>query len=292
MGANSSATVGHGNPVLYTFTGFAIEPYWLIIIQLLVIQMLQRLYSRFSPLKGHKKTWHIPLEIRVLKSKENEELPPMEVSIVDILLSLVSVAHFIYACYRQTECSSSVNYTAWRCYNAFGYRLFNYVLPSTISVLVQSSAKLTGDTFHPEKKRDIIILVLLMICIVLNGILLIVFIPFTITNALPMLVGFCWLLIPLLFALIITYALFISTILWCKKKKNFRRLFLAHFAVGLQVFFCLIIAMAYNCSQYCYFGGGYLEVIGYEFNSRDTGRWGSTLVNSSQLQAHTILAFF
>ncbi len=50
--------------------------------------------------------------------------------------------------------------------------------------------------------------------------------------------------------------------------------------------------MAYNYSQYCYFGGGYLSVIGYEFQSRDTGAWGRALANSSDLTTHNILAFF
>jgi hypothetical protein len=51
---------------------------------------------------------------------------------------MISVAHFIYACYRQQYCSTTVNYSDWKCYNSFGYRLYNYVLPSVISVLVQS----------------------------------------------------------------------------------------------------------------------------------------------------------
>ena len=47
-------------------------------------------------------------------------------------------------------------------------------------------------------------------------------------------------------------------------------LFGTHSAAGLQVFGCLILSVAYNYSQYCYFGVGYLPVLGYEFQSRDT----------------------
>jgi hypothetical protein len=50
--------------------------------------------------------------------------------------------------------------------------------------------------------------------------------------------------------------------------------------------------MAYNYSQYCYFGGGYISVIGYEYQSRDTAAWGRALSNSSDLVTHNILAFF
>ena len=67
MGANSSSTEQHGNPVLYTFGGITVQPYWLIIVQLIVIQFLQRLYSRFSHWNDkEKQTWFTALEIAVL----------------------------------------------------------------------------------------------------------------------------------------------------------------------------------------------------------------------------------
>lgn len=66
-----------------------------------------------------------------------EKLRP-KYSLVDFILSLISIGHFVYACVRQRACSSDPNYDSWRCYNAFGYRLYNYVLPNVISVLVQS----------------------------------------------------------------------------------------------------------------------------------------------------------
>ena len=47
MGSNSSTIAQAGNPVLSTFGGFAIQPYWLIIVQLITIQLMQRLYSKF-----------------------------------------------------------------------------------------------------------------------------------------------------------------------------------------------------------------------------------------------------
>ncbi len=74
MGSNSSSTEQSGNPVLYTFDGFAIQPYWLIIVQLVVIQMLQRLYSKFRCWGDQEhKSWYISLEIAVLKDKASEQ---------------------------------------------------------------------------------------------------------------------------------------------------------------------------------------------------------------------------
>ena len=113
-----------------------------------------------------------------------------------------------------------------------------------------------------------------------------------------MLAGFCWVLFPLLFALMLAYALFITALVSTIRKchecsgKYCYQFFGTHCAVGLQVFGCLILSMAYNYSQYCYFGGGYLSVLGYELQSRDTGAWGRALVNDTQLQTHSILAFF
>ena len=68
MGTNSSSTQQNGNPVLYTFSSITIQPYWLIIVQLIVVQILQRLYNRFTPFRDkHRRTWYISLEIAVLK---------------------------------------------------------------------------------------------------------------------------------------------------------------------------------------------------------------------------------
>ena len=65
MGSNSSAYQEYGNPVLNTFGGFIVQPYWLIIVQLIVIQTLQRLHSKFKC--WGEKTWYIALEIAVLR---------------------------------------------------------------------------------------------------------------------------------------------------------------------------------------------------------------------------------
>ena len=187
--------------------------------------------------------------------------------------------------------------------------VFTTVLPSVISVLVQSGFQLKT-TLDRGERRDGFIRssyqylkwFLLGATIVLNSAVCLVFIPYIITNALPMLVGFIWLFIPLLAALVVVYAAFITAFMtWCvcckKEEGQSRRgkcgkLFRTHCLVGLQVFGCLILSMAYNYSQYCYFGGGYIRVISYEFQSRETVFYFNTLGNDSSLVTHNILAFF
>ena len=71
MSADNSSLALQGNPVLYSFIGFTIQPYWLIIIELGLIQFLQRLYSRFAPCRTkEEKTWFIPLELAVIGAEE------------------------------------------------------------------------------------------------------------------------------------------------------------------------------------------------------------------------------
>ena len=130
----------------------------------------------------------------------------------------------------------------------------------------------------------------------MNLLICVIFVPFFITNTLPMIVGFCWLLVPLWLALSLVYAIFATSLISIVTKGEkctcsfSGRFFGTHFAVGIQVFGCLILGMAYNYSQNAYFGGGYLSVVEYEFQSRDTGNWARALRNSTELRADTVLA--
>lgn len=141
-------------------------------------------------------------------------------------------------------------------------------------------------------------LLLLIATILSNATICIVFVPYFITNSLPMFVGFIWLLGPLLIVLPLAYASFITVLVSIISKCGMcgdgscPRFFGTHCAVGLQVFGCLVLSMAYNYSQYCYFGGGYLTAIVYEFRSRDTIAWGQSFSNSTDFQIRNILAFF
>lgn len=218
---------------------------------------------------------------------------------MDFILSLISIGHFAYACYRQPNCGSSAYADAWRCYNAFGYRLHNYVLPGVVSVLIESIIHV-ANTYKANKKNDeenisyskswrTVKWVLLGSTITMNIIVMLVFVPFFVSNTVPMLIAYCWFLLPILGGLVLVYAIFItSTINALRKCKNCGfcfclKFFGIHCLVGLQVFGCLILGMAFNYSQYNYFGADYLPTIGFEAQSRDTVTWYNTLTNSTQL---------
>jgi len=134
--------------------------------------------------------------------------------------------------------------------------------------------------------------------IVMNSAVFLAFIPFFVSNVVPMLIAYVWVLLPLLGVLVLTYAIFITSVvnairqcqdcscIYCGK------FFGTHCIVGLQVFGCLIVSMAYNYSQYSFFGADYSSVIWYEYQSRDTATWFNSLTNSTELDIQNVLAPF
>lgn len=67
MGLTYSHLVAHGNPVLNYFGGYVVQPYWIIIVQLLFIQMLQRLHSKYGHFKEkEQRNILLPLEVLFL----------------------------------------------------------------------------------------------------------------------------------------------------------------------------------------------------------------------------------
>ncbi|CAF1094335.1 unnamed protein product [Rotaria magnacalcarata] len=304
MGSNSSSYAEHGNPVLSSFGGFIIQPYWLIVLELLFLQLLQRLNSLIeSACKGKKKHIYITLEIALIGPTQTGVSPP-KYSVLDFVLSLVSVGHFAFACYKQTNCSSSAYQSEWRCYNAFGYQLHNYVLPSVIAVLVESIIQIVNN-YRANKQEDKknsgarssrkFKWALLCTTIVLNVGVCLVFIPFFISNTIPMLIAYCWLLVSVLGALVLVYAVFITIVINALRKcdgcscRYCAKFFAAHCIVGCQAFGCLILSMAYNYSQYSYFGADYTSTIGYEAQSRDTVTWFNSLTNNTDSIIHNTL---
>lgn len=70
MGTTVSNYKSYGNPVLGTFATFEVQPYWLIIVELLFLQLLQRLYSLIeSACKKKKKHIYIAVELSILGEK-------------------------------------------------------------------------------------------------------------------------------------------------------------------------------------------------------------------------------
>jgi hypothetical protein len=67
MSSNSSSDQQYINPVLPIFVGTTIQPYWLIIVELLFLQVLLRTNSLIeSACKKKKKHIYIALEISIL----------------------------------------------------------------------------------------------------------------------------------------------------------------------------------------------------------------------------------
>jgi hypothetical protein len=247
------------------------------------------------------------LIISVVKRPYILGLSPAKYSVLDFILSLISIGHLGYAGYLQTKCSSAVNATQWRCYNAFGYRLYNYVLPSVVAVLVESIIQLVNMVkAHKKDKIDKSTKKYMSSCkwfllissIVMNALAVLVFIPFFISNVVPMLIAYCWILLPILGGLVVLYATFVTSVINAIKQCQdcgcvyCLKFFGTHFLVGLQVFGCLVLGMAYNYSQYSFFGTSYKEVMWSEYQSRDTINWFNTLTNNSDLLIHNLLTPF
>ncbi|UJR10993.1 hypothetical protein I4U23_015177 [Adineta vaga] len=307
MGTTSSYYKTIGNPVLGNFISFEIQPYWLIIVELLFLQLLQRLYSLIdSACKKKKKHIYIALELSILGTKRTGVSLP-KYSILDFILSMISMGHFGYAIYLQTKCSTAANATGWRCYNAFGYQLFNFVLPSIIAVLIEAFIQLANmikaGKEDPKNKvksnaMNYVKWTLLIITIVLNSLVFLAFIPFLISNVLPMLIAYSWVLFPLLAALVLIYATFITIVVNAFRQCEgcgciyFWKFFGTHCLVGVQVFGSLVFSMAYNYSQYSFFGADYTSVIWCEFQSRDTIVWYQRLTNDSESLIQNLLTPF
>lgn len=74
MSSNSSSSQQYANPVLFHFISFVVQPYWLFIVELLFLQVLQRLYSLIeSACKKKKKHIYIALELTMLGKKRTGE---------------------------------------------------------------------------------------------------------------------------------------------------------------------------------------------------------------------------
>ena len=75
MSSNSSSSQQYANPVLFNFVGFQVQPYWLIVVDLLFLQLLQRIYSLIeSVCKKKKKNIYIALEVTILGHRRTGEL--------------------------------------------------------------------------------------------------------------------------------------------------------------------------------------------------------------------------
>ena len=182
-----SVRVPDTNPLLYTLAQehISIQPYWIMILQLCVKDiLLQRLWNRIRyktwsttqeiavgrwlldaqveqfrevygsadvlPTVGANQViypdiwttnslWLFPISVQQvspaqIKSGEEEIkklYPRFKFDLFDFFVqSLPLLGHAIWYFYVQSSCMQAPQATVWNCYNAFGYRLYNYIFVS------------------------------------------------------------------------------------------------------------------------------------------------------------------
>jgi hypothetical protein len=158
------------NPLLSTFPvdEINIQPYWIVVLELIVLQLFQRIWHHFK-----YNTWFTTLEIagliRIFKkhptvmnitdqftavvsnstdttdstSKDDADITAdknrltklrsmIDIDYFDAVNCLLLFGHAIWYCVIQSTCMASPSSAAipWNCYNVFGYRLFNYIFVS------------------------------------------------------------------------------------------------------------------------------------------------------------------
>ena len=151
--SNSSQTE-LGNPLLYSLPAGrrTLEPYWVIIGQMILIQFCQRLWNRVR-----YKTWFLQLEIVIMRNCNYSSNGAaggynFEIDFFDAFQTIWVTGHFVWYCILQGSCMSAANASNWRCFNFFGYVLMNYVAPSAISLAINIYTKAPKCQRHSFQK--------------------------------------------------------------------------------------------------------------------------------------------
>ncbi|CAF3328095.1 unnamed protein product [Rotaria socialis] len=358
---NNSAMIV--NPILSTFPAdqINIQPYWIVVLGLLVSQFFQRIWHQF---KHH--TWFTTLEIAGLilifqqrlsnqntKEKwasavtvqpnnsggtngglqsDRDRLQKLRSMLVvdffDAISCLMTFGHAVWYCVIQSTCSNSSSSiaTPWNCYNALGYRLFNYIFVSYFSTLLDCAYKgyVLGfsEIIKTDAKRGSFSWIMHYATLIVIALSLIfttcILLPFVLTNLLPMLVIYIWMCI-----VYIGFCIYI-TVSGFKVYKNIKELpakiskqddaankdsgqlefcsfmftskEIPH--VGLAMLLALVIStfpillsILFNFSQFFYYGESYLKSINDDYISRDTSNYFNLLKSSTQQILHMVLNF-
>jgi len=353
------------NPLLSTFPAneINIQPYWIVILELIVLQFCQRIWHHFT-----YNTWFTTLEIAGLikifqknptdlnSTNQPASLPTDETinnspsntsnSNVDItadryrltkLLNMIAIDYFdavncllilghaIWYCVIQSTCivSSSSVATPWNCYNAFGYRLFNYVFVSYCTTALNCVYKTYIQGYKEVIKTDAergsfrwlihyASLIIIMVGLVFVTCLIL---PFFLTNVLPMFVIYIWMSV--IYLGTSSYLIFsgftayddIEELRQAKQLPNDKppdnenccsflfsleempKVALSMLLAFLITTFPILLSIFFNYTQYFYYGDGYLKSIDDDYNSRDTSQYFSLLQNSSKQILHSVLNF-
>ncbi|CAF0809704.1 unnamed protein product [Adineta steineri] len=329
--------VQNANPLLYTLPQdqMNIQPYWIMILALVVKDIIaSRIYYRIR-----YKTWNSKQEIIVgwffLKDriqqfrqiaavqaifesyfegmeKLSEYYFRLKFDIFDTLYYCPPLlGHAIWYCYIQSTCMQAQYATTWNCYNAFGYRLYNYVFVSYCSFFWRSMLKMhvyRTILKQPEMVKDYIsrpvefysALWASRITIVFVGLLIF---PYLFTNVIPMAAAYTFMtfiyIVFCIFGLIFFRTIsfipafngpFTSLI------KPFGGKF--NYITGISIMctfaaltFPILLSVFYNYSQYVYYDGNYYFTMADEYHSRDTQTYFNIFRASANQVLHTVLNF-
>ncbi|CAF0989727.1 unnamed protein product [Adineta ricciae] len=215
--------------------------------------------------------------------------------------------HCVWYSYIQTFCMSVDRATHWNCYNAFGYRIFNYVFVSYVNfvcVFVMKTIALRDERIYQQKITclDRINFHLgfwsaLITFLFAGGLIL----PYLITHIIPMF--FAYLFMTIVYMTIWFAALFFIVFVLMHipvVKKIFyvpmiRPEKLQKVAVAVIIFawstytYPILLSTLYNYTQYLYYGENFIYTMSNEFNARDTDTYISIFWNSVNLKLHSIL---
>jgi len=238
---------------------------------------------------------------RIEKLKEIKEnySSKLQFSIQDCLHTFPLLGHSIWYCVIQSPCTSTEDATTWNCYNAFGYRVYNYLFPSYFhfactfimkcayrnkikKFMVKQNTKLGKLSYYLGLYSSVITFIFVS-CLVL---------PYLLTHVLPMAFAYVFMhaiYFTFIFIVLIVGVFFLH--LWCIIDS---RITISSVVIGASVLytFPLLISVTYNYSQYLFYGQDYFETMTNEYNTRDTPTYFKLLHNSVNFLFHTILNFF
>ena len=281
------------NPLIFILAQdqIRIQPYWLVAAQLVALQLLERFYNLIR-----YRTFHTAIEVAWYHFYNNEEegfkKKGVQLNLLDLLFTLSATGQTVWICIEQKSCMSlSAEASYWNCYNAFGYKLHNYVMGSifnlTIKIIMFAVAEKDKHTTCTEK---LLFWLLVLQFLFMGGLGL----PFLITHVLPMLIIYIWLLVILIAAVLLVNALVtpIVCLFSCPWDfDNIFNVFLCGALAWFPVLFAILYSTLFNYSQYFYYKENYLTTIKREYASRNTHFLLKLFVKSLSQKVHTILSF-
>ena len=239
----------------------------------------------------------------------------LQFDLFDLLLStLPLLGHTVWYCYIQSSCMSAEQATVWRCYNAFGYRLFNYIFLSYCnfyySFAVKSGWFILKRTLEIPIREKFATMFEKFSFYLSGGSFTIVywfttalFTPYLITHLLPMIAAYAFMSV-IYFTLCSAIGFFtiflLSKIPILKHLMPIPRVILLKYHLHTRFLYIIalscytypiLLTTSYNYSQYLYYGENYIETMTNEFNSRDSAIYFAIFRNSVNERFHSFLSF-